>query len=83
MHFVTKVILFILLALLANIPSFRLPSLASFADYRHHHQAHFHDQGRSVIVELLDWKYLDVADECRIFLGPKGYAGVQVSNEIK
>lgn len=34
---------------------------------------------RSAIVHLFEWKFNDVADECERFLGPKGYAGVQVS----
>lgn len=34
---------------------------------------------RSAIVHLFEWKFSDVADECERFLGPKGYAGVQVS----
>lgn len=34
---------------------------------------------RSVIIHLFEWKWLDIADECERFLGPKGYAGVQVS----
>lgn len=43
-----------------------------------HHQPHF-TGNRSVIVHLFEWKFLDVAAECRNFLGPQGYAGVQVS----
>lgn len=34
--------------------------------------------GRSVIVHLFEWKWKDIALECERFLGPKGYAGVQV-----
>lgn len=34
--------------------------------------------GRSVIVHLFEWKWSDIALECERFLGPKGYAGVQV-----
>lgn len=34
--------------------------------------------GRSVIVHLFEWKWNDIALECERFLGPKGYAGVQV-----
>jgi hypothetical protein len=37
-------------------------------------------QGRSVIVQLFEWKFNDIADECERFLAPKGFAGVQVSN---
>jgi alpha-amylase len=36
--------------------------------------------GRSAIVQLMEWKFIDVAEECERFLAPKGYAGVQVSN---
>ncbi|MFQ5568066.1 MAG: alpha-amylase family protein [Rhodothermales bacterium] len=32
-----------------------------------------------VIVHLFEWKWTDVARECEAFLGPKGYAAVQVS----
>ncbi|XP_026735020.1 alpha-amylase 2-like isoform X2 [Trichoplusia ni] len=34
---------------------------------------------RSVIVQLFEWKWLDIAEECERFLGPKGYGGVQTS----
>lgn len=39
---------------------------------------HFKD-GRQVIVHLFEWKWDDIADECERFLGPNGFAGVQVS----
>ncbi|WP_406664694.1 carbohydrate-binding module family 20 domain-containing protein [Gallaecimonas sp. GXIMD1310] len=32
-----------------------------------------------VFVHLFEWKWTDVAQECEQFLGPKGYAAVQVS----
>ncbi|KAJ8925514.1 hypothetical protein NQ315_009353 [Exocentrus adspersus] len=35
--------------------------------------------GRNTIVHLFEWKWDDIADECQHFLGPKGYAGVQIS----
>lgn len=35
--------------------------------------------GRSAIVHLFEWKWDDIAAECERFLGPNGYAGVQVS----
>ena len=35
--------------------------------------------GRSVMIHLFEWKWTDIAAECERFLGPKGYAGVQVS----
>lgn len=34
---------------------------------------------RSGIVHLFEWKFEDIAIECERFLGPSGYAGVQVS----
>lgn len=34
--------------------------------------------GRTVMVHLFEWKWKDIALECERFLGPKGYAGVQV-----
>lgn len=39
---------------------------------------HFID-GRQGIVHLFEWKWLDIAQECEEFLGPKGYGGVQTS----
>lgn len=36
--------------------------------------------GRSAIVHLFEWKFVDVAAECERFLAPKGYAGVQVKH---
>lgn len=83
MYFAVQAALFVLLGSAANIPCLGNPSLATSGHHRRHHQPHFLGQGRSVIVELSNWKYLDVADECRVFLGPKGYAGVQVSIEIR
>ncbi|KAL7047282.1 hypothetical protein ACKWTF_002857 [Chironomus riparius] len=35
--------------------------------------------GRSVMVHLFEWKWNDIANECETFLGPRGYAGVQIS----
>ncbi|HEY1012076.1 MAG TPA: carbohydrate-binding module family 20 domain-containing protein [Herpetosiphonaceae bacterium] len=34
---------------------------------------------RTVMVHLFEWKWTDVAQECERFLGPKGFAAVQVS----
>ncbi|XP_022248559.1 alpha-amylase 1-like isoform X2 [Limulus polyphemus] len=43
----------------------------------------YHDikatDGRTVIVHLFEWTWSAVADECERFLGPAGYAGVQIS----
>lgn len=33
---------------------------------------------RNTIVHLFEWKWDDIANECEKFLGPKGFAGVQV-----
>jgi hypothetical protein len=30
-------------------------------------------------VQLFEWKWLDVAKECEEFLGPRKFAGVQIS----
>ncbi|KAL6261440.1 hypothetical protein P5V15_006532 [Pogonomyrmex californicus] len=35
--------------------------------------------GRTVMVHLFEWKFVDIAKECEDFLGPMGYGGVQVS----
>nr|AAA73568.1 alpha amylase [Drosophila pseudoobscura] len=35
--------------------------------------------GRSGMVHLFEWKWDDIAAECENFLGPQGYAGLQVS----
>lgn len=43
-----------------------------------HHNPQF-QPGRSGIVHLFEWKWTDIARECETFLGPNGYAGVQVS----
>nr|Q9NJP0.2 RecName: Full=Alpha-amylase-related protein; Flags: Precursor [Drosophila elegans]AAF25712.2 putative amylase-related protein [Drosophila elegans] len=34
---------------------------------------------RNTIVHLFEWKWSDIAEECESFLGPRGFAGVQVS----
>lgn len=31
------------------------------------------------MIHLFEWKWTDIAAECERFLGPNGYAGVQVS----
>uniref|UniRef100_W8BSY0 Alpha-amylase n=1 Tax=Ceratitis capitata TaxID=7213 RepID=W8BSY0_CERCA len=35
--------------------------------------------GRTTMVHLFEWKWDDISVDCENFLGPKGYAGVQVS----
>ncbi|NTU42381.1 MAG: ATPase [Nitrospirales bacterium] len=37
------------------------------------------DPSRSVFVNLFEWKWSDVARECETYLGPKGFAAVQIS----
>ncbi len=34
---------------------------------------------RTVFVQLFEWKWTDIAQECETFLGPKGFSAVQVS----
>jgi alpha-amylase len=34
--------------------------------------------GRTTMVHLFEWKWADIATECTQFLGPHGFAGVQV-----
>lgn len=36
---------------------------------------------RNTAVHLFEWKWTDIALECERFLGPYGYAGVQVEFE--
>lgn len=43
-----------------------------------YHDPHW-SRGRSVIVHLFEWKWVDIAAECERFLAPNGYAGVQIS----
>lgn len=38
---------------------------------------------RTAFVHLFEWKWEDVAQECETFLGPKGFAAVQVSPPTK
>lgn len=33
----------------------------------------------AVLVQLFEWRWADVARECEVWLGPKGYTGVQIS----
>ncbi|VEN41495.1 unnamed protein product [Callosobruchus maculatus] len=35
--------------------------------------------GRNSIVQMFEWSWDDIANECETFLGPKGFAGVQIS----
>jgi alpha-amylase len=36
-------------------------------------------ESRTAFVHLFEWKWTDIANECRTFLGPKGFTAVQVS----
>ncbi|XP_011500924.1 PREDICTED: alpha-amylase-like [Ceratosolen solmsi marchali] len=45
------------------------------ADYKDPH----YTEGRTTMVHLFEWKFKDIGLECERFLGPMGYAGVQVS----
>ena len=40
---------------------------------------HPSDSARTAFVHLFEWKWTDIANECRTFLGPKGFTAVQVS----
>ncbi len=37
------------------------------------------DLPRTVFIHLFEWKWTDIAQECENYLGPKGFAAVQVS----
>jgi alpha-amylase len=37
------------------------------------------ESSEKVFVHLFEWKWTDIAKECETYLGPKGYAGVQIS----
>ena len=38
-----------------------------------------HAAAGDVFVHLFEWRWPDIARECELFLGPKGYKGVQIS----
>ena len=38
--------------------------------------------GKNVIVNLFEWKFIDIALECERLLAPRGFAGVQVGNVL-
>lgn len=50
-----------------------LPALSGAAD------APANDTPRTVMVHLFEWRWPDIALECENFLGPQGFAAVQVS----
>lgn len=45
---------------------------------RNFYDPHF-VKDHSGIVQLFEWKWLDIAQECESFLGPKQFGGVQIS----
>uniref|UniRef100_A0AAG5DJK7 alpha-amylase n=1 Tax=Anopheles atroparvus TaxID=41427 RepID=A0AAG5DJK7_ANOAO len=47
-------------------------------------EPHF-EEGRDVIVQLFEWRFEDIARECREYLGPNGFGGVQLApvNEVR
>lgn len=49
--------------------------------FSQYHNPHFLGR-RGIIVQLMEWPFLDIAEECRTVLGPRGYGGVQVINLI-
>jgi len=40
-------------------------------------------ESNGVIVQLFEWRWSDVAKECTDFLGPKGFAAVQISPPVE
>ncbi len=42
-------------------------------------QVYVQDLNRTAFVQLFEWKWTDVAKECESYLGPKGFAAVQIS----
>lgn len=46
-----------------------------------YHDPHFVDD-RSVIVQMFEWRFDDLAKECEEFLGPKGFGAIQVSPPV-
>jgi len=60
------------------IKNFLLCSLSLFIVSNAYKNPNF-APGRTTVIHLFEWKWNDIADECERFLGPNGYAGVQVS----
>lgn len=52
--------------------------LLLFASVQAYHDPQFYPN-RSGIVHLFEWPWNSIAEECERYLGPKGFAGVQVS----
>jgi alpha-amylase len=68
------ILLFLALALALGTTLSFMPSSAPPAQV-----AHQPTGPRTVFVQLFEWKWPDIAQECESFLGPNGYAAVQVS----
>lgn len=49
--------------------------VVAWSPFHHTHMAN----DNSVIVQMFEWRFDDIADECERFLGPEGFGGVQVS----
>lgn len=60
------------------MPVFLLGATILVTCVQAHHEPNVVD-GRTTIVHLFEWRWRDIAEECELFLGPYGYAGVQVS----
>lgn len=60
-----------LLATAAVVSSYKSP----------YHDPHF-EGDRSVIVQMFEWRFDDLAKECEEFLGPNGYGAIQVSPPV-
>ena len=56
-----------------------LGSLTFFGSTTKPTQAQVANTPRTVFVHLFEWKWTDIAKECENWLGPKGFAAVQVS----
>lgn len=61
----------------------RAEKIVNYEDASNLYQQPHFTGNRSVIVQLFEWKFVDIAAECRDFLGPQGYAGVQVGASYK
>ena len=46
---------------------------------RQSQEANINWRQKSAFVHLFEWKWTDIAQECETFLGPNGFAGVQIS----
>lgn len=55
-----------------------IPQITPIAEKRNFIDPHFLP-GHNGIVQLFEWKWLDIAKECEEFLGPRKFGGVQIS----